>query len=242
MTFKVTMEYLSKTFPKIKGNLHLQHYESYFELEKKHDEFIFDRTKSLIPWLREWARIETRRAVEEDYKEESGRVVFTVPDKYHMDRVQARSRLSGSIPELYCIARFKKELHKLVLEAANFAKFPAFGKLHYQNKAFFKLVSMDKSFLTANWALPITRYAEWDSDRLTTALKNPGFRTEIHYVHFSIAIILLWYLGGRKLTYRAFQNLLKEQGYSLYEFTELGSFRKHVNRLGLKKRKKERQK
>ena len=246
--FSHLMSILCKTFLEIKGNIHLESYNQYFELKEKKGKFVFDKSKALMPWLREWAETELKdKEIDFEFNDEKGKVLFT---QYKQDKQKARSRFLSSFPELYCVVKFKKPLHELVLDSANYYSSLSeyFSKPANENESFFKLVKMDNTFLTANWAKRIIQLAEYNSDseffiNLSNALQTDGFRKDIKPIEYGLAVILLWYLGGKKLTYEKFQYELINLGYNDYEeFQDLGNFKKFVNRLGIRKYRKVRRK
>ncbi len=238
-THNKIMKYIVSSFPQIKGNIHLQHYERYFSLKKRNSMFVIPKGQDALKWLHEWARVELSDIPIIYHKDVDGRVIFTSLNKEKL--IKARQRLINTIPELYCQVIHKTSISELVLSASNFnvnlknTK----RKSQLQNKSYFKLIEIDKSFLRANWAAQIIKEAEFfDGDKffskLSNSIKVEGFRYDMHSSIFGLATILLWYLGGKKLSYPNLLDQLNILRYDLYKESP-EAFRKFANRIGLTK-------
>ena len=231
------MGYLNGTFPQLQGNFHLESYNRYFELVKTKTGYSLRGLKPLLPWLHEWAETELEPRVYHESRFEDGTVGYRQLDPKYF---KARSRFLSSIPELYCLVTKRKQILDLVKDCLQFAKFSR--EIDYSKcSSFFDLVDVDNNFVTANWAIPIIRNAEFYSnteffDRLSASLKAPGFRRDLAQVEYGLAVFVLWYLGGKRVTRAKLRDCLIGLGYHLYQTEdEFDAFRAYVRRLGLKK-------
>jgi len=239
--FHRLVNYFGSSFLEIKGNIHLDHYNKYFKLQKKHGNYLIDKKMAILPWLREWAEIELEDRKYDEHVFEGEVLYRRLDSKY----TRARQKIISSYPELYCLINHKKEIYRLIEDSIKFAVFSN-DMEYWKCKSFFKLVEIDKSFVAANWAQDIIKYAEYWSDsrffhKLSLALQKPGFRENHDVAEYGLAVILLWYLGGRRLKHAEFRDELARLGFDRYEF-ETGTFKSFLNRLGLIKYPKKKRK
>ncbi len=238
------MVYISDTFSQLHGDLHLGSYNDYFYLIKTKSGYSAKGLKSLLPWLHEWAETELEPRIYHESKFEDGTVGFRqLAFKY----TKARSRFLSSIPELYCLVKKKRQILDLVKECLPFTEFS--HEIDYSRcDSLFDLVDIDNAFVTTNWVNRIIKNAEFYSnkqffEKLSTSLTTPGFRQNIQEVEYALAVFVLWYLGGKRVTRTVLRDTLVDLGYSYYQTDdEFDAFRAYVRRLGLKKYTKVRHK
>ncbi len=235
------MEFVEKTYPAIRGSLLLGHYNNYFELRSVKHRYTLEGLVPTTNWIHEWGEFELEETIYHGSSTQDGsyRIKWRDP-KYAL----ARQRLISSVPELYCLSVKQKEIVHLIELCLPYTA-PSLDMDRSKCKAFFDLVEIDSTFVTANWASTIIRNAEFASNKsffrkLARALQRPGFRQDMERAKFGLATILLWYLGGKRLKHFKFLEELDKLGYK-DKWNSVTAFPKFLNRLGLRKYAKVRQ-
>lgn len=235
------MEFVEKTFPAIRGNLYLGHYNNYFELRRVEHRYTVEGLVPTTSWIHEWGEFESEETIFHGSSTPDGSFKIKWRDpKYAI----ARQRLISSIPELYCLSVKHREIVHLVELCLPYTG-STLDMDYSKCRGLFDLVEIDNTFITANWVKTIICKAEFTSDKLffrklARALQKPGFRQDLERARFGLATILLWYLGGRRLKHFDFLRELKNLGYK-DKWNSVTAFPKFLNRLGLRKYTKVRQ-
>lgn len=229
------LKHWASIISELHGDVFFGDYRRYFRLPRSGGKFYVPNELSLLPWLHTWADAALRTM---RYGDQFLDATLAVRERDARALTMQR-RVLGCVPELYTIVVYKKHFHALVRESLRFTRTPS--SLDFSEcDAFFTLAEIDKSLLTANWATVIICHAEYYSshgffERLGAALTRPGFRDNYRAALDGLAVILLWHLGGRNLTYSRFLGELNELGYCQSYNTAVASFQKMANRLGLVK-------
>lgn len=187
---------------------------------------------TLFAQLKKWGEAELSPPEIEEHKFE-GKVIYT-EDIRRRKVSQQRGMLEHVYKDVFCLAAFKYTLEELVNLAMN-----------GDDSSLFKLVYLDKLFLTARFTQKRIRLAQSMEDyeffhKLAKQLESDGYRDHFDSSKHGMAVVLLWFLGCDQLTYREFQSVVQENVG--YKWTYPESFLTFVHRLGLYKYPKKRHK
>ena len=181
------------------------------------------RRDPLFRLLRSWAKAE-RTPMKYIHLEYEGERLYT---ERITDIPRYRSELSYAIKSITALIAYKNTVNELV----------SLG-VQGDEDSLFKLIMLDKIFLTAKFAQDWFLLAQGKEDRrffrvLSNALRHDTFREHIDTAKIGIACYLLWYLGSRKkrLTRDDLLKFLEEEGIARYP--DLEPFYKMLNAIGL---------
>jgi hypothetical protein len=184
-----------------------------------------ERFDPLLGLLKRWAASElepNEQVVIEDW-------IFTLPAKGEKARLEIE--LQRSIKNITSLLAFKHTIHELVTLAC-------LG----DDESLFRLVELDKVFLTAEFA----RQRIWDAQAredwhffksLSRSVAVDAYRRNVRQVRVGIACYLLWFLGFRDLPRDELLDFLESAG--LVKYRDPISFYHMLNRIGLRKYSKD---
>lgn len=231
------MAYFKDTFFEVRGNLHLRHYNDYMDLPKTIRGYSLTKDHALLENLHEWFDVELSKPRYTESRFE-GKVLHLQLEPVFM---KARQRILSILPDVYAVRAYGSSIYSLVGEALKYVRWH--GDCDYSRcDAFFSLIEIDKTFITSNWGSDLVRLAEFHQQKeffrkMSKAIMVPGFRERFADIEYGLATIMLWHIGGKKITYPKLHKVLWDQGYCYYR-DKPASFKKFANRLGLKKYRK----
>lgn len=196
------------------------------EISKARKELLANRERldPLFKLFRDWARAE--HAPLEQWVLE-GDVLWQMPVR---DRPVQRQKLFRSVKEIVAVLIYKHTVGELVTLAA-------LG----DDMSLIRLVELDKTFLTAQFAQKRIRQAQGMEDRdffkvLSGALLVDAYRENQDEVWLGVACYLLWFLGFERLPKIELYTFLKSGKAMPYRDPE--SFKRWLTRIGLRRYRK----